>query len=52
MDVSGNPGCLKCDPPLAGSSAAFQTLDVPGLSIAAEPWVGTFGGAGHDHQEN
>ena len=20
--------------------------------LAAEPWVGTFGGAGHDHQEN
>lgn len=52
MDGNGNPGCTKCDPPLAGSSGAFTTVTTPRLSIAEEPWVGTFGGAGHDHHEN
>jgi hypothetical protein len=51
VDIDGNPGCLKCDPPLAGSSAAFHVYDVPWLSVAHESWVGTFGGAGHDHRE-
>lgn len=46
------PGCNKCDPPLAGSSAAFFSYPTPLLSPAVEPWVGTFGGAGHDHREN
>jgi hypothetical protein len=52
LDAEGNPACLKCDPPLAFSSAAFQVVDTPGLSIVSEPWVGTFGGAGHDHHED
>lgn len=52
LDSLGNPGCNKCDPPLAGTAGAFFTLPTPGLSIAQEPWIGTFGGAGHDHREN
>ncbi len=52
IDGSGNPGCNKCDPPLAGSAGAFFSIPMTGLSIAQEPWVGTFGGAGHDHREN
>lgn len=52
MDFEGNAGCNKCDPPLAGSSGAFFSVPTPTLSIATEPWVGTFGGAGHDHREN
>lgn len=52
VDVLGNPGCNKCDPPLAGSTGAFFSVPVRGLSVAEEPWVGTFGGAGHDHREN
>jgi hypothetical protein len=50
--MEGSDACGKCDPPYAGSSAAFHTLSVPHLSIADEPWVGTFGGAGHDHRED
>ncbi|MGV3624533.1 MAG: tenascin-X [Archangium sp.] len=46
------PGCNKCDPPLAGSSGAFFSIPTPTLTVAEEPWVGTFGGAGHDHREN
>ena len=50
--MEGSDACGKCDPPFAGSSAAFHTLLVPTLSPAVyEPWVGTFGGAGHDHRE-
>ena len=52
LDAAGNPGCNKCDPPLAGSAGAFFSLPTRGLSVAQEPWVGTFGGAGHDHREN
>lgn len=52
LDQSGNPGCNKCDPPLAGSAGAFFSIPTSRLSIAEEPWVGTFGGAGHDHREN
>lgn len=52
VDGLGNPGCSKCDPPLAGSTGAFFTVPLEGVSIAEEPWVGTFGGAGHDHREN
>lgn len=52
LDFDGNPGCSKCDPPLAGSSGAFFSVPTRGLSVAEEPWVGTFGGAGHDHREN
>ncbi len=52
LDFDGNPGCNKCDPPLAGSSGAFFSVPTRGLSVAEEPWVGTFGGAGHDHREN
>lgn len=50
--MEGSDACGKCDPPYAGSSAAFHTLKTPLLSIAREPWVGTFGGAGHDHRED
>ncbi len=52
LDPSGNPGCTKCDPPLAGSAGAFFSVPTSKLSVADEPWVGTFGGAGHDHREN
>jgi PQQ enzyme repeat len=52
MDVAGNAGCSKCDPPLAGSAGHFFSFPTEGLSVADEPWVGAFGGAGHDHQEN
>ncbi|MBL9036879.1 MAG: PQQ-binding-like beta-propeller repeat protein [Archangium sp.] len=51
LDEAGEPGCSKCDPPFAGSSAAFHTVPMPGITAAMEPWVGTFGGAGHDHRE-
>jgi hypothetical protein len=47
----GQPGCSKCDPPFAGTAGRFFSLPTPGLGVAAEPWLGTFGGAGHDHQE-
>jgi outer membrane protein assembly factor BamB len=50
--MEGSDACGKCDPPFAGSSAAFHTLQLPYISIATtEPWIGTFGGAGHDHRE-
>ncbi|MBS1149424.1 MAG: putative lipoprotein, partial [Myxococcaceae bacterium] len=50
--MEGSDACGKCDPPFAGSSAAFHTLELPYISPATqEPWVGTFGGAGHDHRE-
>lgn len=52
LDGSGAPGCVKCDPPLAGSSGAFWSFPTSRLTQASEPWVGTFGGAGHDHREN
>jgi hypothetical protein len=52
VDALGNIGCSKCDPPLASSAGAFFSFSTPRLSIAEEPWVGTFGGAGHDHREN
>jgi len=51
IDPAGGPSCSKCDPPFAGTSAAFRQFVVPGLSVAKEPWVGTFGGPGHDHRE-
>lgn len=52
LDGDGNPACGKCDPPFAGSAAAFFSVATPTLTVAEEPWVGTFGGAGHDHREN
>jgi hypothetical protein len=51
LDPLGGPACERCDPPRAYSSAAFESLDMPGLSRAREPWPGTFGGPSHDHQE-
>ena len=51
VDADGAPACSKCDPPFAGSAARFHTVSVPGISVSHEPWVGTFGGAGHDHRE-
>ncbi len=47
----GSPSCGKCDPPFAGTSAAFRQFLVPGLDVPEEPWIGTFGGPGHDHRE-
>lgn len=47
----GAPACGKCDPPFAGSAATFRQFAVPGLSVAEAPWLGTFGGPGHDHRE-
>lgn len=52
LDTLGAPGCSKCDPPLAGSSGTFFSIPTPRLTPANQPWVGTFGGAGHDHREN
>ena len=49
--MEGSDACGKCDPPYASSSAAFHTFTVPLISVAQEPWIGTFGGAGHDHRE-
>lgn len=50
--MDGSDACGKCDPPYAGSSAAFRSLLLPYISTSThEPWVGTFGGAGHDHRE-
>lgn len=50
--MEGSNACGKCDPPYAGSSATFHTMKVPLISVAREePWLGAFGGAGHDHRE-
>jgi len=51
LDDTGQPGCGKCDPPYAGSAAVFRHFALPGLSVPVEPWIGTFGGPGHDHRE-
>lgn len=51
LDSIGNPSCGKCDPPFAGSSAAFQTFEMKGLFTSPDPWPGTFGGPSHDHHE-
>lgn len=50
-DPTGALACGKCDPPFAGSSATFHSLPTPLLGPSRAPWVGTFGGAGHDHRE-
>ena len=50
--ATGLPGCNKCDPPLAYGAGFFSSLPTPLLRPASEPWVGTFGGPGHDHREN
>ncbi len=48
----GASGCSKCEPSFADKPAAFHTLTVPTLSRALyEPWIGTYGGPGHDHRE-
>ena len=50
--MEGSDACGKCDPPFAGSSAAFHSVLLPYISLSVyEPWIGTFGGAGHDHRE-
>jgi hypothetical protein len=49
--MEGSDACGKCDPPFANSSAAFHTFALPRISLALEPWLGTFGGPGHDHRE-
>lgn len=51
LDLAMKPGCNQCDPPFAGSAAAFHHVKLPGISVPHAPWVGTFGGAGHDHRE-
>ncbi len=51
LDQSGEPGCNKCDPPFANSAAAFHSIRLEGITVPKAPWVGTFGGAGHDHRE-
>ncbi len=51
LDDSGQPGCNKCDPPFAASSAAFFSVPLPSIVVPRAPWVGTFGGATHDHRE-
>lgn len=51
LDEDGQPGCGKCDPPYAGSSAAFRHFNLPGIGVPNEPWIGTFGGPSHDHRE-
>ncbi len=49
--MEGSDACGKCDPPFASSNAAFHSFSLPLISPAYEPWLGTFGGAGHDHRE-
>jgi hypothetical protein len=44
--------CSKCDPPHAGSSAQFDTYRLKNITAAPQPWIGTFGGANHDHHED
>lgn len=50
--MEGSDHCGACDPPFAGSKATFVRFLLPGLEVASEPWVGAFGGGGHDHQED
>ncbi len=50
--MEGSDQCGNCDPPFAQSKATFHRFTVPGVDSAREPWVGTFGGAGHDHHED
>src|SRR5205823_3523416 len=45
--MDGAATCGHCDPPFADSSASFHTFALSGVDVAREPWVGTFGGAGH-----
>ncbi|MFT3840293.1 MAG: hypothetical protein QM723_25115 [Myxococcaceae bacterium] len=53
MSLMAGGTCEKCDPPFATSSAGFHSFDVPTLSPASNvSWPGTFGGAGHDGEEN
>ena len=52
LDNDGLPACGKCDPPFAGSGGTFYSVPLLGISVADEPWVGTFGGADHDHHED
>jgi len=49
--MEGSDACGKCDPPFANSSAAFHSYQLPLIAPALEPWLGTFGGPGHDHRE-
>ncbi|MBS1149831.1 MAG: putative lipoprotein, partial [Myxococcaceae bacterium] len=50
MDGAG--GCATCEPAHADKSGAFHSFVVPFLAPASgEPWVGTWGGPGHGHQE-
>jgi hypothetical protein len=50
--MSGAGTCGPCDPPYADSRASFWELAMPGISPGFAPWVGTFGGPGHDHLED
>ena len=53
LAVMGGAGtCGPCDPPYADSHATFMDFAVPGLAPAFAPWIGTFGGPGHDHLED
>ncbi len=52
FDENGDEACKKCDPPFARSAATFYDFLLPKIEVANEPWVGTFGGAGHDHKED
>ena len=51
--MDGADGCGRCEPAYADKSGAFHTYLVPTLSRPLfEPWVGTYGGPGHDHRED
>lgn len=50
--MEGAEECGKCDPSYAQSHAGFHSFGLNGIEIAKEPWLGTFGGAGHDHAED
>ncbi len=52
VDSMGVIACNKCDPPFADSAGTFYHFNLPGISVADEPWVGTWGGANHDHHED
>ncbi len=50
--MDGASTCMSCDPPFAQSAGSFHTFALEGIDVAQEPWVGTFGGADHDHRED
>lgn len=44
--------CERCDPRFARTRNAFFWVPMKGIRPASAPWVGTWGGSGHDHRED